>query len=503
MRNKTMKTKVLIAIVCIAAFASAVCAQQGGTAGQNPTSTKGAVVKGKAPVNKNLLTVKLPKEREATLKNGLHVVLLESNHMLPIFSMEMVVMSGGFSDPADMRGLANMTALLMREGTAKHNSRELGEALDTIGASFGANSGVSSFTSNITASGLTDNLDQILDLYAEIIRTPKYPTEEVERYKSRTLDSQPQLRANAGFLAQERLAQAIYGTHPASLTFAPPDAIKKITVADLMRFHDQNYVPNNATLYIAGDVTLKEMLPKIEKLFGDWKQGDVKQPTLPPVPAQAETKIHLINRPGSVQTVFQIGSLSLERTSPDYIAMAVMNRILGVGPPSRLFLNIREDKGYTYSVGSTFSALRYPGLFTAQSPVRTDVTEGTIREFMNEFKRIRDEKVSAVELDNAKHAIIGSFALSLENPTGRLNNIIQQRMYGLPANYWDTYPQKVQAITAEDVQRVAQKYVDINHMQIVAVGDAAKTREVLAKFGSVQEYDGDGKPMKTASAGGQ
>ena len=143
MRNKTMKAKVLIATVFIAAFASGVYAQQGGTAGQNPTSTKGAVVKGKAPVNKNLLTVKLPKEQEATLKNGLRVVLLESNHKLPIFSMEMVVMSGGFSDPADMRGLANMTALLMREGTAKHNSRELGEALDTIGACFGANSGVS------------------------------------------------------------------------------------------------------------------------------------------------------------------------------------------------------------------------------------------------------------------------------------------------------------------------------------------------------------------------
>src|SRR6266850_2624670 len=272
-----MKSRLLTALVCISAFVSGISAQQGGMSSQTPSSTKGAVIKGKAPVNKNLLTVKLPKEQEATLKNGLHVVLLESNHKLPIFSMEMVVMSGGFSDPADMRGLANMTALLMREGTAKHNSRELGEALDTIGASFGANSGVSSFTSNITAAGLTDNLDQILDLYAEIIRTPKYPTEEVVRYKSRVIDSQPQLRANPGFLAQERLAQAIYGTHPASLTFAPPDAIKKITAADLSRFHDQNYVPNNATLYIAGDVTLKQMLPKLEKLFGDWKQGEVKQ----------------------------------------------------------------------------------------------------------------------------------------------------------------------------------------------------------------------------------
>ena len=500
--SNTMKNQILIAIVCVAAFASGAYAQ-GGTAGQAPSSTKGAVIKGKAPVNKSLLRVTLPKAQEATLKNGLHVVLLESNHKLPIFSMEMVVMSGGLSDPADMRGLASITALQMREGTAKHKSRELAEALETIGASLNANSGVNSPTSSVTASGLTDNLDQILDLFAEMIRTPTFPADELERYKSRTLASIPQLRSNPGFLAQERLNQAIYGTHPAALVQTPPEVIKKITSADLVKYHAQTYVPNNATLYIAGDVTLKDMLPRLEKHFGDWQRGTATTLTLPPVPAQAETKIHLINRPGSVQTVFQIGSLGIERTDPDYVALAVMNRILGVGPPSRLFLNIREDKGYTYSVGSSVSSGKYRGLFTAQSPVRTDVTEGTIREFMNEFKRIRDEKVSDTELQNAKNAIIGGFALSLENPTGRLNNIITQKLYNLPANYWDTYPAKVEAITAADVQRVAMKYIDLNHMQIVAVGDASKTRAVLAKFGSVQEYDGDGKPMKTASAGSQ
>jgi predicted Zn-dependent peptidase len=244
-------------------------------------------------------------------------------------------------------------------------------------------------------------------------------------------------------------------------------------------------------------------MPKLERVFGDWQRGAVQPVTIPPVPAQAATRIHLINRPGSVQTVFQIGSLGIERTDSDYIAMAVMNRILGTGPSSRLFLNIREDKGYTYSVGSGFSAFKYRGTFNASSPVRTEVTEGTIREFMNEFKRIRDEKVTATELDNAKRAIIGNFALSLENPQGRLQNIITQKLYNLPANYWDTYPQKVEAITAEDVQRVAQKYVDTNHMQIVAVGDASKTRAVLAKFGAVDEYDSDGKPVRTAVKTGQ
>jgi len=151
MKNtKTMKNRILIAIVCIAAFASAAYAQ--GMAGQTPTSTKGAVIKGKAPVNKSLLKVTLPKAQEGTLKNGLHVVLLQSTNQLPIFSMEMVVMSGGLSDPADMRGLASITALQLREGTAKHKSREMAEALDTIGATLTANSGVSSTTSNVSAS---------------------------------------------------------------------------------------------------------------------------------------------------------------------------------------------------------------------------------------------------------------------------------------------------------------------------------------------------------------
>jgi predicted Zn-dependent peptidase len=494
-----MKFRLLTALICIAAFVSGINAQQGGMSSQTPSSTKGAVIKGKAPVNKNVLKVKLPKAQEADLKNGLHVVVLESNHRLPIFSMEMVVMSGGISDPSDMRGLANATALLLREGTAKHTSRELAEQLDTIGANLGANSGVSSVTTNITTSGMVENLDQILDLFAEVIRTPKFPAEEVERYKSRTLSQQPLLRGSPTFLAQERLNQAIYGTHPAALLVAPPESLKKITAADLARFHAQSYVPNNATLFIAGDVTLAELLPKLERVFGDWQRGTVQPVMIPAVPAQAATRIHLINRPGSVQTVFQIGSLGMERTDPDYIAMAVMNRILGTGPSSRLFLNIREDKGYTYSVGSGFNAGKYRGLFTATSPVRTEVTEGTIREFLNEFKRIRDEQVTPTELENAKRAIIGNFALALENPAGRLQNIITQRLYNLPANYWDVYPQKVEAITAADVQRVAQKYIDLNHLQIVAVGDAAKTRDVLAKYGTVAEYDSEGKAVKSAA----
>jgi predicted Zn-dependent peptidase len=317
------------------------------------------------------------------------------------------------------------------------------------------------------------------------------------------LAAQGQIRGQANFLAQERLNQAIYGTHPASLVLPPAEGIKKLTPADLMRFHDENYVPNNAMVAIVGDVTLKEILPKLERAFGDWKSGTAPKTVIPAVPAQSASKIYLINRPGSVQTVFQIGALGIERTDADYAAMAVMNRILGGGGSSRLFLNIREDKSYAYSVGSSFNSSKYRGTFVASAPVRTDATEGALREFMNEFNRIRNEKVSANELDNAKRSIVGGFALSLENPGALLQNIITQKLYNLPANYWDTYPAKVESITVDDVQRVAQKYIDLGHLQIVAVGDATKTRAVLAKFGTVEEYDSEGKPVRTASKTGQ
>jgi zinc protease len=478
-------------------FFAVTTAAQVGTGQAEVQTTKGAVLKGRAPVNKTILKVKRPKAGEAILTNGLHVMVLESSRV-PTFSMEMVVMSGGLSDPADMRGLANATASLLREGTAKHNSKEIAEQLDTIGASIGANSGLASFTSSVTASGLIENFDQVLDLFAEVVRTPTFPAAEVERYKSRTLSSQPLLRGQAGFLAQERLNQAIYGTHPASLVLPPAEAIKKITPADLVRFHAQNYLPNNAMLAIVGDVKLKDILPKLERAFGDWKSGPPTQTSIPAAPAQSASKIFLINRPGSVQTVFQIGSLAIDRSDPDYPAMAVMNRILGGGGSSRLFLNIREDKSYAYSVGSNFNGSKYRGTFVASSPVRTEATEGALREFMNEFNRIRNEQVSPTELENAKRAIVGNFALSLENSGAILQNIITQKLYGFPADYWDTYPQKIEAVTAEDVQRVARKYIDLDHLQIVAVGDAAKAKEALAKFGTVVEYDGEGKPMRSA-----
>jgi zinc protease len=497
MRITKKISNTVIALILIALVSSLSFAQGGAPTVQGPSTQtpKGAVVKGKAPVNKNVLKVKLPRAEEASLANGLRVVLLRSTKV-PTFNMQMVVLSGGLSDKADYRGVASSTAALLREGTAKRSSKDIAEQVDALGATLFANSGLSSMTTNISVGGLIENFDPSLELFADVIRNPSFPQAEIDKYKTRTLAALQSQRAIPQFLAAEQFQRAIYGTvHPASLVSTPAESIKKLTSKDLADFHSTYYRPNNAILAIVGDVTLKEVMPKLEKAFGDWQKADVPAATIPEAPAQSASRIVLIDRPGSVQTVLQLGTLGIERTSPDYFAVLMADRVLGGGPSGRLFLNLREDKGYTYGAYSQFGGSRFRGTWISSSEVRTDVTEGAMKEFMFELNRLRDQPVPADELENAKRAIVGSFALSLEQPQALLQNVITQKLYNLPVDYWDTYPQKVAAITAADVQRVAQKYIDLGHLQVVAVGDASKAREVLEKYGKVEVYDAEGKPV--------
>ena len=493
MRIKTNLRGFLAALMLLA-LVSSMSFAQGGMASQSQGSTKGAVIKGKAPVNKDVLRVKLPKAEEATLPNGLRLVLLNANKV-PTFTMQMVILSGGLADQADYHGLASFVAALLREGTTKRSSKEIAEQADALGTTISSTSGLSSLTSTVTASGLVENLDQTLDIFADVIRNPSFPQVEVDKYKTRTLAQVQFQRSIPQFLAAEQFQKAIYGSHPGALIIPPADSLKKLSSKDLAQFHSTYYRPNNAFLAVVGDVTMKELMPKLQKAFGDWQKADVPTINIPPAPAQSASMIALIDRPGSVQTVLQLGTLGIERTSPDYFAVLLADRVLGGGPSGRLFMNLREDKGYTYGAYSNFGGSKFRGTWISSSEVRTEVTEGAMKEFKYELTRLRTDKVPAEELENAKRAIIGSFALSLEQPQALLQNVITQKIYNLPADYWDTYPQHVSAITPDDVQRVAQKYIDMDHLQVVAVGDASKTRDVLAKYGTVRVFDADGKPI--------
>ena len=484
--------RIIFVALMVVSLVSSLALGQGGPAQQPAPTTKGAVIKGKAPVNKDILKVKLPKAEEATLTNGLRVVLLHSDK-IPTFNMQMVILSGGLADSADYRGLATFTAALLREGTTKRSSKDIAEQTDALGTTLTATSGLSSLTSTVSTSGLVENLDATLDIFADVVRNPAFPQPEVDKYKTRTLAQLQFQRSIPQFLLAEQFNKAVYGNHPAALVSPPADSLKKLTSKDLATFHSTYYRPNNAILAVVGDVTMKELMPKLQKAFGDWQKADVPVAAIPAVQSEPTSAIYLIDRPGSVQTVIQLGALGIERTSPDYFSVLLADRVLGGGPTGRLFLNLREDKGYTYGAYSNFGSSKYRGTWTSSSEVRTEVTEGAMKEFKYELDRLSAEKVPTAELENAKRAIIGGFALSLEQPQALLQNIITQKLYNLPADYWDTYPQKVSAITAEDIQRVAQKYLDMKHLQVVAVGDASKTREILSKYGTVKVYDAEGK----------
>jgi predicted Zn-dependent peptidase len=482
----------LTAALTLALAASVALAQQ-------PQTLKGVVIKGKTPINKEVLKVSMPKAYETELGNGLRVIALE-NHKLPTFTMQMVILSGGLNDPADQSGTAQYTASMLREGTKTRSSRQIAEAIESLGASLNAGSGLSSPISAITAGGLTENFDQIMELFADVILNPSFPADDLNKLKTRAAAQLRAQRSQPGFLANEMFLKTMYGAHPAGRAALTPALIQGLTPETLKQFHTGHYKPNNAIFAIVGDVNPAEIVAKLEKTFGTWQRGDVARPDLPKVTEPGPSKIRLIDRPGSEQTNLILGALAIERNDPDYYALDVMNQVLGGGASARLFLNLREDKGYTYGAYSGFSAARYRGVFRANTEVQTKVTKGSMDELIYEFKRIRDEKPPGDEFDRAKRTIVGGFALQLESPQSLLSNIITQKIYNLPADYWDTYPQKIAEVTADDVQRVARKYLDLAKLQIVAVGDAKQIAEVMKQFGGVELYDTEGKPLQSPSA---
>ena len=484
---------------------AALCVSPALAQGQQPArpSTKGAVIKGKAPVSKDVLKVKLPKPYETKLANGLQVLILE-DHKLPTFSMQMVILSGGLANSDEQVGTAQYTATMLREGTKTRDSKKISEQVDQLGASLTANSGLASLSSSVSASGLTDNFDPILELFADVLLNPSFPADDFNKLKQRNIATIRLQRAQAGFLAFERFNKVMYGNHPGGRAALSAEQINRITPDTLKAFHATYYKPNNAIFAIVGDVKPAEIVAKLEKTFGAWQRGDVPATTIPSVPDLGPAKITLIDRPGSVQTNLLVGAQTITRTDPDYFALEMMNQVIGGGASARLFLNLREDKGYTYGAYSSVSSFKYRGVFQANTEVRTDVTKGSMEELRNELKRIREEKVPAEEFERAQRTIVGGWALQLEFPQSVLQNAITSKIYNLPADYWDTYPQKIAAVTPDDVQRVAQKYLDLNKLQIVAVGDAKKVADVLKEFGPVEAFDVEGKPLRgpaTAATG--
>jgi zinc protease len=384
--------------------------------------------------------------------------------------------------------VSDATAALIRLGTKTRSAKEIADAVAELGASlsFGSSSG----ESTIFVSSMTENFDAVLALLADVLLNPAFPQDELDKWKTRQRAQLEQAKSSPGFPANDLLMKTLYDdarryTHPTV------ESLGKITRESILEHYKKYYVPSGEWAGISGDITPKDAVAKLDKVLAGWKGGPVAHVALRFPEPLSEKKVYLIPRPNSVQTLLIAANHAIDRKSPDYIECQVMNRVLGSGPSSRLFRVIREEKGYTYGIGSGFSASRYLNHFMASTSVRTEVTEPALKELLAQFADIRDRAVPADELADAKSAIVAGFVLGLESSSQVLSRWMEQRMDGLPEDYWDTYTSKVMAVGAADVQRVAKKYVPLDNIRIIAVGDATKIAELLKKFGPVEEISPD------------
>jgi len=448
----------------------------------------------RAPVSKDILKVKLPRPVETVLPNGINLLILE-DHRFPLVTVQFEIDGAGpIYEPAARPGLAATTARMLSEGTKSRTSKQIAEQIDSLGASLSASAGFGSGSTVVSASGLSDTFEQWFALTTDVLSHPSFPAEELTQYRSRAKPALLQQRSQPSFLANQTMSRALYGTYPAAVVSATPESLDAMTPAMLAEWHDKHYAPQNTILAISGDVHAATLIPKLRQWLAEWKRSKSPVGFTPAPPPANKGKILLVDRPGSVQTTLLMGNLAIDRSNPDYPALVVLNEVLGAGSASRLFLNLREEKGYTYGVYSNVIARKYAGPWTAGGDLRTEVTDGAMTEFVRELNRIRDEKVPDEELDAARRSVVARFALSLESPQQLIGYAITQKAYKFPADYWDKYPTQIAAVTSDDVQRVAKKYINPATMQVVAVGDAGKIKTVLEKYGPVEIVDASGSP---------
>jgi len=441
--------------------------------------------------------IKLPIAYETTLANGLVVVIVEDPR-LPLVSYRLSLRTGDAHDPRELPGLMDMLTGLLTEGTKSRTSREIADEVARLGASLQA--GASSDFTTVAASSLATFSDEILELLADVALRPVFPENEVELAKQNTKESLKQQRAQPSFLASEMVARVMFGDHPYSVTAPTPESIDATTRAHLIEFHRSTFIANNAVLVVAGDVQREAMLKRIENLFGAWPGGTVEGNSFPPPPIRTSTSAYVVDRPGSAQANIVIANAGITRTSPDYFPMLVMHTILGANASSRLFMNLREEKGYTYGAYSSLDSRRTAGTFRATAEVRTAVTGDSLKEFFYELNRIRTEPVSEKEIGDAKAYLTGVFPIRLETQEGLIDQLVQIKMFGLPDNYLEIYRNKIQEVTIEQIQEVARKHVQPGQAAIVIVGDASQLEDQVKPYTDVIEFFNTAGKKKTIKA---
>jgi zinc protease len=435
----------------------------------------------------------LPVPEKLKLANGL-TVLYSERPGLPLVAAYLVLHAGSGVNPVDRPGLSGMTARMLQQGTATRSALQIADRAADLGATLNSGSGVD--TTGISTRSLSRSFPEALELLADVALHPSFPQSEIERVRSEWLTSIVQEKDDPFTLATRILDASLYGPRH---SYGYPDSgttesIKAISRDDVDHFWKQNYFPDDAALVVTGNIKLAALKPLLEKYFGAWKAGR-PTPAALGTPETTDAKLILVDRPGAPQTTLVCFSMGLARSTSDYVPVEVMNTDLGGLFSSRINMNLRETHGYTYAAFSFFSYHRAPGPFIATSDVRTDVTAPATTEMFNELRRMRETQMIPAEMALSKDSIARSLPGRFERGTSAAATFAELFTYDLPLDYFSTLPGRINAVTAEQTQAVAQKYILPDKMIVLALGDRAKIEADMKKLnlGKVEVRDTDGK----------
>lgn len=421
-----------------------------------------------------------PQAATKTLPNGLRVFVI-TDHGEPSVAARLVILSAGsVKDPQGMPGVARMTANLLTQGTTKRSAREIAEAIDFVGGSLEASAGKDSTT--VMLNVVKKDLQTGLDLMSDVVLHPAFQAEELERQRQQLLSNLTVQYSDPEYLASVVFNRILYGSSPYGWPGeGTPQTAKGLDPAQLAKFHDAEYAPNQSLLALAGDITPEEAFAVAEKYFGAWPKLDVTASVPPPPEAAAGMRIWLIDKPDAVQTQIRAGRLGIRRGDPNYIPVAVMNRIFGGGYNSRLNTEVRVKKGLTYGAYSSFSPYRYAGSFAVGTYTRTAATVDAIKLVMDLIAKMSSGDVTQQEMDFARDYLAGVYPIQSETAEQVADRVLTAAAFDLPADYNSTYPERVRSVTSEQVRAMAQKYIKTNDIDLVLAGNVSAFRDALKK----------------------
>ncbi len=460
----------------------------------------GKLDRSKEPATGSAASLKLPPMQKATLSNGLKVVLAE-RHTAPIVNFTLMVDSGYAADPANAPGTASFSQRMLEEGTPTRDSLKIGEELEGLSANFNAGANLDWSTVNLNT--LKQTMDKSLDIYADLILHPAYPQKEFARLQSDRIAGIKREKVQPQAMGLRVIPQLLYGKgHPYAVPFTGTGneaSVAKMTREDLAKWHNTWFKPNNSTLLIVGDTTLAEITPKLEKIFAGWKPGDVPKKNISPVELTQKSEVYLIDRPGSGQSIIFGGLLAPPRNDPDSIPIQLVNNVFGGTFSSRINMNLREDKHYSYGSFAAMPAARGQRPYFSVAPVQTDKTKESLVELVKEYNNIIGSKpITGQELQheqsNVTLALPGQFE-TVQQLAGAYSQILQ---FGLPEDYFNTFTQKAESVTPDSANAIAKKLIQPQHVVWVVVGDMSKVEHGIEELnlGTIHKIDADGNALQ-------